>query len=48
MCDVVLYIASLQSKHLFNSFAELNPYKGLPEHYIYCEKSIESSYFYNL
>lgn len=42
MYDVVLYIASLQCKRLFKSFAELDPYKGLPEHYIYCEKNIES------
>lgn len=32
MYDVVSYIASLQCKHLFKSFAELDPYKGLSEH----------------
>lgn len=42
MCDVVLRIASLQCKHLFKSFAELDPYKGLPKYYIYCEKNIET------
>lgn len=38
MCAVVLYIASLQCKHLFKSFAELDPFNGLPKHYFYCEK----------
>lgn len=42
MYDVGLYIAPLECKHLFKSFAELDPYKRLPEHYIYCEKNIES------
>lgn len=37
MYTVVLYIASLQC-NLFKSFAELDPFNGLPKHYFYCEK----------